>query len=153
MASGTTARALLLFGFAFAVRAIYLIEISGSLPFEVLYGDGEGYDRWARGLLADGGAAPDVFYQAPLYPYLLAGVYAFSGPSPALVCWLQAAFGAGACVLLAFAGRHFFGYRAGGIDVLVGQQHGPDRQIQTFVPEIDRFVGGDILDNGGIVVF
>ena len=39
MASGTTARALLLFGFAFAVRTIHLIEISGSPPFEVLYGE------------------------------------------------------------------------------------------------------------------
>jgi tetratricopeptide (TPR) repeat protein len=115
MAQGSSARCLLLFCFAFAARAIYLLELSDTILLEVLIGDGEGYDRWARGLLADGGRTPDVFYQAPLYPYLLAGVYGLTGPSPVLVLWLQAALGAASCVLLALAGRRFFGERAGWI--------------------------------------
>jgi tetratricopeptide (TPR) repeat protein len=104
---------LLVFGLAFAVRAAYLLELRGSVLLEVLIGDGYGYDQWARALLAGDGRAPAVFYQAPLYPYFLAAVYRSGGASIAAVLWLQALFGAGACVLLGMAGRILFGARAG----------------------------------------
>jgi Flp pilus assembly protein TadD len=104
---------LLLFGLAFAVRAVYLLELRGEVVVEVLIGDGYGYDQWARALVAGDSRAPAVFYQAPLYPYFLAGVYRLTGGSIAAVLWLQAALGALACVLLGLAGRRFFGARAG----------------------------------------
>ncbi|MGH0030731.1 MAG: tetratricopeptide repeat protein [Myxococcota bacterium] len=113
-AGGPWLRLLLLFAFALALRAVYLLELSGSVLLDVLIGDGAEYDRWARALLADDGSAPEVFYQAPLYPYALAAVYRLA-PSHVAVMWGQALFGAGACVLLALAGRRWFDARTGWI--------------------------------------
>jgi Flp pilus assembly protein TadD len=104
-----------LFVFALALRLGYLHELRGSVLLEVLVGDGLEYDRWARALLAGDASSPEVYYQAPLYPHLLAGVYAAFGESFVAVLWLQAVAGAAACVLLALAGGHFFSRRVGWI--------------------------------------
>jgi Flp pilus assembly protein TadD len=105
----------LLFAFAFGLRAVYLHQLSGSLLLDVLIGDGAEYDRWARALVAGDGSAPQVFYQAPLYPYLLSAIYRLLAPSHVLVMWIQAVSGAASCVLLAWAGRVLFDARTGWI--------------------------------------
>lgn len=113
MRASRLAPGLLLFTGALALRALYLEELSHSILLRVLVGDGFGYDHWARALIGRDGHAPDVFYQAPLYPYALAAVYRVTGPSLPVVYGLQACLGAAACVLLAQAGRRFVGPRAG----------------------------------------
>src|SRR5262245_62280523 len=51
---------------------------------------------------------PDVFYQAPLYPYFPGIVYTLIGHSLLGVRLIQAVIGAASCALLAMAGRRFF---------------------------------------------
>src|SRR5204863_35710 len=60
-----------------------------------------------------------VFYQTPLYPYLLAVVFKLAGHSLDAVRVLQAGLGAAACALLGHAGRRFFDDRAGIIAALL----------------------------------
>lgn len=104
---------LALFAFALALRLGMLFELRDSHWLELPIGDGQGYDLWARAILAGGGGEPAVFFQAPLYPYLLAGVYAVAGPSPPVVLVAQAFLGAASCVLVAWAARGFFAARVG----------------------------------------
>jgi len=72
------------------------------------------HDRWARGLL-DGTWPPAApFFRAPLYPFLLGGLYAVFGPenrlAALLVQALVSAFGAG---LAGLAADRICGRRAG----------------------------------------
>ena len=42
-------------------------------------GDSRGYDEWARRIAGGDWLGHEVFYQAPLYPYLLGVIYAIAG--------------------------------------------------------------------------
>ena len=100
-------------GLAFVLRLVHLFELSGTPFATVLIGDAKQYDAWAQRLAAGDWLGTGVFYQAPLYPYLLGVVYAIVGHSLVAVRLIQAALGASACALLAVAGRRFVGARAG----------------------------------------
>ena len=117
--------AVALFLLAFVVRVIYLVEIDGSEFGRVLVGDAVAYDAWARAIVAGDWFGHEVFYQAPLYPYFLAVVYAVAGPSALVVRCAQAALGAASCVLLAAAGRRFFSRGVGLVAGLVLALYGP----------------------------
>jgi len=103
----------LLFAVALAVRLISLGELSGTPLFQYLLGDGIAYDAWARRIAAGDWIGSEVFYQAPFYPYALGVVYSVLDPNPLWVRILQTILGATSCVLLALAGRRFFGEREG----------------------------------------
>jgi 4-amino-4-deoxy-L-arabinose transferase-like glycosyltransferase len=117
--------ALGLFVVAFLVRLVYLFEIRDSEFCRVLVGDAVAYDAWARSIAQGDWLGHEVFYQAPLYPYFLAVIYAIAGPSAAVVRVVQAALGGAACVLLAAAGRRFFTRGVGLAAGLVLAFYGP----------------------------
>lgn len=100
---------------AAAARATHLGQLLASPFAQWLVGDGAVYDAWAREVLAGDWLSrkQGVFYQSPLYPYFLAGVYAIFGPKTSAVFAFQALLGVVACVFLARATRIFFGARAG----------------------------------------
>lgn len=98
---------------ALLVRVLYLWQLRGSPLVTTLMGDAEAYDRSAREIAAGNWLGREVFYQAPLYPYFLAVVYAAVGHSLWAVRMIQIALGSVSCVFLARAGRDFFGTAAG----------------------------------------
>ena len=98
---------------AFLLRGLYLAELRHTPFFSVLVGDGQQYDAWAQRIAAGDWVGTGVFYQTPLYPYLLAIVFKIAGHQVFLVRVLQAALGSASCLLLAFAGQRLFGRRAG----------------------------------------
>lgn len=100
-------------GLALIVRLVHIWQIRRSPFFDVLLGDAKGYDAWARRLAAGDWIGTDVFYQAPLYPYLLGVLYRVAGPSVLMVRVVQAVLGAGACGLLALSTRRLFGAATG----------------------------------------
>src|SRR5438876_5844482 len=102
-----------IFAVALAVRLVYLWQIRRSPFFDVLMGDARSYDAWAMQIAGGDWIGRGVFYQAPLYPYLLGALYTIAGRSLLGVRIVQAAIGSAACVLLALAGRRFFSDRAG----------------------------------------
>ncbi|HMC78192.1 MAG TPA: tetratricopeptide repeat protein, partial [Vicinamibacterales bacterium] len=77
------------------------------------------YDLWAQQIAGGQWLGSEIFYQTPLYPYLLAVVFKLAGHSLDIVRVLQAVFGAAACALLGHAGRRFFDDRAGIIAALL----------------------------------
>ncbi len=107
-------RDLLIVAFAaLLVRAIYLFELSGTLPFSTLILDGRVFDEWAQGIAAGNWIGSEVFYQAPLYPYFLAVIFRIAGHHLMLVRIVQAGLSVCSCVFLARAGQRFFGRRGG----------------------------------------
>lgn len=95
------------------IRALFFIELHQTPMWWALLGDGQSYDEWARRLAAGDWMGSDVFYQTPLYPYLLGVLFSLVGHSLGAVRVLQALFGAASCVLIAMAGRRFFDRRTG----------------------------------------
>jgi tetratricopeptide (TPR) repeat protein len=98
---------------ALALRLAHLAALSDTPLLAVLIGDGRQYDRWAQRIAGGDWIGTGVFYQAPLYPYLLGLVYRIAGPDAMMVRVLQAIGGSVACVLLGVAGRRVFDDRAG----------------------------------------
>lgn len=105
----------IVFAVALLVRLAYLWQLSRTPLSGLVMGDAEAYDAWARRIAAGDwlGRSEGVFYQAPLYPYVLGVLYAVTGPSVAAARVLQAILGAGAAALLGRAGRGLFTSRVG----------------------------------------
>ncbi|HEY6321720.1 MAG TPA: hypothetical protein VJA16_09205 [Thermoanaerobaculia bacterium] len=101
------------FTFALAVRLVYTFEIRDLPTLHELVMDAQRYDQLARDILGHGWRPREAFYQAPLYPYLLAAVYAVSGRSLTAMRLAQALVGALTAVLTALAGGRLW-ERAGG---------------------------------------
>jgi tetratricopeptide (TPR) repeat protein len=91
------------FALALAFRLAFVYEIRDLPTLHQLVMDAQRYDALARDILDHGWRPREPFYQAPLYPYLLAAVYAVAGRSPAAVRLLQALAGALTAVLAAVA--------------------------------------------------
>lgn len=125
---------------ALATRLVYLWQISHAPFFRLRIGDADAYHRWALRIAAGDWRSDGVFYQAPLYPYLLALVYRVLGDGVAMVRMVQAVVGAGACVLLAAAGIELFG----DIGVLAGAL------LAIYPPAI--FLDG-LLEKSALVTF
>ena len=102
-----------IFAVALALRLLHLWQIREAPFFPLLMGDGEGYAQWARTLAAGDWIGDRIFYQAPLYPYFLGGIYWLAGESTTVVKVVQALLGSFACVLLAGAGLRFFSKSVG----------------------------------------
>jgi 4-amino-4-deoxy-L-arabinose transferase-like glycosyltransferase len=94
---------------ALVLRLIYIWQISHAPFFHLRLGDAAAYHQWALQIVDGNWRGEGVFYQAPLYPYFLAGVYRVFGDGAAMVRFIQAVIGAGSCVLLAVAGISLFG--------------------------------------------
>jgi len=102
-----------IFAFALVVRLVHLWQMSGALFYELPISDCRQYDQWAQTVAAGDWLGSEVFYQTPLYPYLLAVIYVPFGHSLWAVRIVQALFGAAACVCIGRAGARFFNERVG----------------------------------------
>jgi 4-amino-4-deoxy-L-arabinose transferase-like glycosyltransferase len=138
-AAGFSRWALAIFVFALALRALHLWQLRASPFLEARLGDGFVYDAWARRIAAGDWLGSEVFFQSPLYPYLLATVYATLGDAPLLVRGLQCVLSAAACALLASAGASFFSPGAGIAAGLL---------LATYAPSIflDALLQKSVLD-------
>src|SRR5262249_39705503 len=104
--------ALWIFLTALAVRLVHVWQMRGSPLFSALLGDSGGYDEWARRIAGGEWIGTDVFYQAPLYPYMLGVIYAVAGRHLLLVRVVQVLIGSASCVFLARAVERFVSRRA-----------------------------------------
>jgi len=94
---------------AFALRCLYLWQIAHAPFYDLRLGDADAYDAWARRIAAGDWIGQGIFYQAPLYPYLLALLYRTLGDGVTVVRIVQALLGATSCALLAAAAVSFIG--------------------------------------------
>src|SRR5690349_5696958 len=104
-----------IFAIALSVRLLHVWLMRDSPYFSVLMGDSRGYDEWATRLAGGDWIGSEIFYQAPLYPYFLAVIYALFGRDLLIVRGVQAALGACSAALLADAGARVFSRQTGTI--------------------------------------
>ncbi|MFH1501590.1 MAG: tetratricopeptide repeat protein [Candidatus Eisenbacteria bacterium] len=96
------------------VRVIYVVEVSGHPLQMVATADPLAYDLRALEILGGKWISPEVFFHSsPIYPYMLAGIYAVFGHSYLAVRLLQSAVGVGTSLLLFSTARAMFGLREG----------------------------------------
>jgi tetratricopeptide (TPR) repeat protein len=106
----TPRRAVLgIFLVALLLRGAYVREISAAPFLDLRLGDAEAYHEWALRIAGGEWLGHEIFYQAPLYPYVLASIYKIAGDSTTAVRIVQAIVGASSCALLASAGISLFG--------------------------------------------
>lgn len=111
-----------------------LTAIADEYFFAFRIGDAAAYDAWARRIAAGDWLGNQAFYQSPLYPYGLAGVYRVLGDTRWVVAAVQACLGSLACVLLCDSGTRWFSPRVGLIAGLALAVYAPaiffDLQLQ-----------------------
>ncbi len=97
-----------LFALALALRLFYLIEARDNPFFQGLGLDSRYYDKRAVEILDEGLIGSDAYFMGPLYPHMLALVYAAAGRELLVVRILQALLSALVPVLLFRMGRRLF---------------------------------------------
>ncbi len=98
---------------ALTLRLVHVWQMRDTLFLTLLMGDSKGYDAWAQQIAAGDWMGREVFYQAPLYPYLLAAIFGVFGHDLLVARLVQAAIGAASCGLLGYAAARLFGHRVG----------------------------------------
>jgi 4-amino-4-deoxy-L-arabinose transferase-like glycosyltransferase len=102
--------------------------------------DSQEYDRWAREIAAGDWLGSQVFFQAPLYPYLLAALYTVFGRSLDAVYLVQIGLAVAGCHALYRAGREMGGENVGLGAALLAALYGPflfyDAQLAKESPAV-----------------
>jgi tetratricopeptide (TPR) repeat protein len=104
---------LLLLGAALVVRLAHWWAVRDDPFFAWLAMDSQEYDRWAQEIAAGDWLGSQVFFQAPLYPYFIAALYALFGRSLDAAYLAQIAFAVTGCWALYRGGREMGGERVG----------------------------------------
>jgi 4-amino-4-deoxy-L-arabinose transferase-like glycosyltransferase len=104
---------------ALIVRLAYLREAYRFTDFGLFYLDEEYHVEWAKALASGVWSPPydalkgAAFFRAPLYPYLLAGLFKLLGPNLLLARVAQALVGSVSCVLSYTVSGRVFGRTVG----------------------------------------
>lgn len=97
-----------LFALACGVRFVYVASVADEPAVRYPVLDAQAYHEWALSILAGDWQGDRVYYQDPLYPFFLAGLYALFGPGSLGVLLAQAVLDAVSVVLLAATARRLF---------------------------------------------
>lgn len=114
----------LVLSLAAILRLAHWAAVRDAPFFSRLAMDSQEYDRWARAIAAGDWLGTEPFFQAPLYPYLLATVYRLGGSLDA-VYLLQIAAAVAGLWALARAGRELGGERLGVVAAALGALYQP----------------------------
>ena len=93
---------------AFILRLIFLLQSKSSPLFDKIIMDARSYWEWSDRLVAGDWVGKDVFYQAPLYPYLLGGLKLVFGADLWAIKVVQIALGSVACAFVYLAALLWF---------------------------------------------
>lgn len=120
--------------FILIVRFLYVFEYSSSLPFlQFPVVDAQVYDEWAKELASGHWVGEEVFYRAPLYPYLLGAAYSIAGvvAGRVAVVTLQILLGLTGIFLIFRTGSRLLGRSAAGAAVLLFSFYAPPLFFET----------------------
>ena len=123
----------LLFVLALAIRFVNLLCLNQYEFFEFKIGDAARYDAWANEIAAGNWIGDKVFYQAPLYPYFLAGLYSTVGDNVFLIKLIQAVLASLAVTLLAATAWNFFGRRAAIVTGAIAACYVPSLFLESLI--------------------
>lgn len=116
---------LLVLTLALVVRLAHLAAVAEAPFVASLAMDSQEYDRWAQTIAAGPWVSDQPFFQAPLYPYLLAVLYRALGRELLVVYGLQILLAVAGVYALYRAGRHLGGERWGLAAGLLAATYGP----------------------------
>jgi len=117
---------LVVFAVALAIRVLYVLQIRDLPWFEVPLVDGANYFNLAATIAAgDLLGGREVFWQPPLYSYLIALIQSIFGTGLLPVYLVQAAIGSVTRAIVAWIGRRLFDDGAGLAAGLVAAFYGP----------------------------
>ncbi|MEO0078826.1 MAG: tetratricopeptide repeat protein, partial [candidate division WOR-3 bacterium] len=108
----------------FGLRLANLVDTADSPFFTRPVIDGQAYDKWAQEIIA-GKSSAEPFYQDPLYPYFLAGIYRVFGHNYHAVYVIQFLLGIGLLFLVLDTTRLLFGRLAAVVAMLVAALYKP----------------------------
>jgi 4-amino-4-deoxy-L-arabinose transferase-like glycosyltransferase len=103
--------ALLVFAVALCLRWLYIWEVWETDVVRFLPTDSRAYHERALEILSGAWLGDRIFYQDPLYPYFLAGLYAVFGPGSIWVLLAQGLLDAGTAALVYGIASQLFGRR------------------------------------------
>ena len=98
---------------AFVLRLVYVMDLRASPYFEAPILDPAYHVDWARALAAGHTFEQGPFFRAPLYPWLLGGLFSALGPGLFAVRVVQCLLGAATTLLTWMVGRRAFDSRVG----------------------------------------
>ena len=100
----------LLLALALVPRLAFFVRHQESPVFHAPIMDARYHDEWARAILSgeESDWSREVYFRAPLYPYVLAGIYAVSGGSIRVAVLVQHLVGAATVVLVYLLARRLF---------------------------------------------
>jgi 4-amino-4-deoxy-L-arabinose transferase-like glycosyltransferase len=110
---------------ALALRLAHWAAVRRAPFIAELAMDSREYDRWAREIAGGDWLGHGVFFQAPLYPYLLALLYKVCGRSLDAAYLVQIAGGVAGCYALYRAGRAMVSERVGLAAAALAAVYGP----------------------------
>ena len=112
--------------FAFLVRLVYLVETTDSPFFDIPMVDAHFNNKWAKDIVAGDWLSLEygVLWKPPLYPYLLALVYAIFGPSIFMAKLIQVLAALAGYYVLYLIGRQHFGPVAAGLGLCMASLYG-----------------------------
>ncbi|HZD40742.1 MAG TPA: glycosyltransferase family 39 protein, partial [Terriglobales bacterium] len=117
-----------------------MFQVESFPLFYHLAADGRNYAEWSRQIVAGDWVGREVFYQAPLYPYILALFQVLGARDLWWIRIVQILLGASSCVLLYWAGRGFFSRAAGMAAAVILSLYAPgiffDALIQKTVLDV-----------------
>jgi len=135
---------IVIFLLALLVRIVYLIEVKDS-PILTHPGlDMQAYDLWAQRIAQGEWLGKKVFYQSPLYPYLLALFYVIFGRKLFVIYFIQLFLGALDCLLIYGIGKRAFNERVGMIAGLVSALYAPFIFYQALL--LKTYLGIFLID-------
>jgi tetratricopeptide (TPR) repeat protein len=110
---------------ALLLRLAHWAAVRGAPFVAQLAMDSQEYDRWARAIAAGDWLGHGVFFQAPLYPYLLAVLYRICGRSLDAAYLAQIGLAVAGCYALYRAGLAMAGERVGLAAAALAAVYGP----------------------------
>jgi tetratricopeptide (TPR) repeat protein len=110
---------------AVAARCVTLAEIHDYVLFRVPLVDAEEYVAWAAALVSGAGEVADVYYKAPLYPWLLALWMRLFGMAAVAIAALDLLLGVANTLLLGLWCRRVVGERWGTLAAVVAAVFAP----------------------------
>lgn len=132
--------ALGLFALALALRLWVLFDFGSHHPqADAVVIDEAAYDAWARRIAAGDWLGEGVFFQEPLYPYLLGLLYRVFGADLFVARVAQAIVGAATAILILGLGRRIFGKGAGWCAAILWSVYRPALWFPTLLLKENLF--------------
>ena len=103
---------------------LYLLQLRMTPFISQPLVDADVYHQKAITLLKEGWLGDNIFFQAPLYPYLLAIVYQAFGPNIEMVVWIQAVCSVCSIYLIYLIGQRLFSIEVGIVSAWLASFYG-----------------------------